>query len=76
MSDSIRNRNDVEEFIKGKSDRDVAVTSLILIDEHLLECSQRWLRVYRILIAVAGGIGMLVASKIVEMFQILPVHHG
>lgn len=64
LSSKLSDQQDLEHFISDKTDRQIAVAGLTIIDSHVRECTDRWGKIYRMFKFIGLSIGALVAERI------------
>lgn len=65
LSVPLADQQAIAEYIKDKTDREVGVAALTIIDQHVKECAERWDRVILVGKWLGSGIGLLVLDRLV-----------
>jgi hypothetical protein len=64
LSSQLEDQLNIDEFVKGKTDREVGVMGLVLINSHIKECADRWGKVYRGMHYLGVGIFVIICDRI------------
>lgn len=73
LSAKLEDQQSLQRFIHGKTDRQIAVASLTIIDEHVRECSERWNRIAKYMRICGGCLLLLVMDR---LFVETPIASG
>ena len=64
LSEQLKEHQSVEQFVKDKTDRQIAIMGLTIIDQHIKECADRWSRVVKLITYVGVGVGMIITERV------------
>jgi len=64
LSPQLSDQQDLEHFISDKTDRQIAVAGLTIIDSHVRECTERWGKIYRMFKFIGLMMGALILERI------------
>lgn len=64
LSMPLADQQALNEFIKDKTDREIGVVALTIIDQHVRECSERWNHIMLVLKWIGSALGLLVLERL------------
>lgn len=68
----LSDQKEIDDFIEGKSDREVAVASLTMIDRHEKVCAERWAVLQQFGKWILSFFGLLIFIELAKLLKIDP----
>jgi len=69
----LADQKEIDDFINGKTDREIAISGLTLVSAHTKECAERWGMVVTFAKWIVSLIGFLVAIELAKLVHVDPV---
>ena len=64
LSTQLEDQIQIDDFVKDKTDREIAMAGLYFFNSHVKECSDRWNKVYRTLKWVGVGVFLIFGDRV------------
>jgi uncharacterized protein with HEPN domain len=64
LSERLTDQQELDQFVHDKTDRQVALTGLFMINDHVKECSERWRKIYSAIRLMGLGVSLILVDRV------------